>query len=107
MSQAPSVRSLCQTKSARAPSTSRATCAASSSQLDPGKRTMANRGLLTDLEPALLDHGVGEELVAHLLDALARPGGVTLVQAQLEVAPDPNVADLGETEALERALHGL
>ena len=61
--------------------------------------------LAVDLDRVVLDHGVGEQLLAHLADARARPRRVALGQFQLD---DLALADLADPlEAGGRTTVGL
>src|SRR5262245_21837305 len=111
-SHAPSAASLCHAKRAVEPGiTVPQTRSASSSQLEPGKRTMAMciarlRPLSDDLDAVVLDHRVGEQLLAHGLET--RPGvGPRAVELDLDVLADAHVGGLGEAQPPEGALHRL
>src|SRR5262249_47877198 len=58
----------------------------------------------SQLHPEVLDDRVGEELPAHVLDALARRA---LADLDLDVFADADALDLVEAEAAERLGHRL
>src|SRR5262249_32193454 len=82
----------------------------SRSSLEPGKVTTPQRTSgcsLDDLDAEILDHAVGQELLAHAGDALRGLGAVEVAQAELDVLPDPHLAHLREAESVQRLLHRL
>ena len=59
---------------------------------------------LQPLDPEILDHRVGEQLAAHLLD-VAVAGAVG--QVELDQLAGADVIDAGKAEPLERMVDGL
>src|SRR5262245_23888381 len=93
--------SLCQTKDPSSPSTRLTTASASSSQLEPGKRSTAIRiwpRLFHDLEAVVLDDGVGEELLAHGIHPPARFFAPARVDSHLNEASHADLVCIGEAE---------
>src|SRR6185369_5142288 len=51
--------------------------------------------------------GVGEQLLAHVLDPLLRFGGIAGVEVELDDLPQPHVLHLAEPQRAEGASHRL
>src|SRR5215470_14366151 len=121
--------SRCQTMTGSRPVACRSAARASCSRLEPGKTTMAEfiryhpcRGGLRppagarsaplhesgspDLDGIVLDHGVGEELLAHLVDAGAGLGLVGVAQVELDIFALAHIIDAGKTQRGEGVLDG-
>src|SRR6185437_5324524 len=67
-----------------------------------GKR--GSSGVLEPLDPEILDHRVGEQLAAHVLD-LGIFGAVGKIE--LDQLARPHVVDSGKAQALQRMVDGL
>src|SRR5262245_22933144 len=61
---------------------------------------------LHHLAGVVLDHRVGEELPAHLVEPVPRPPRVRLVEREVEDLADAHVAHLGEAQSLQCAPDG-
>src|SRR5262245_6706024 len=81
----------------------------SRSQLDPGKTTTEARSITSprELERVVLDHGVGEEILAHALNLGAHLLLVSFRDVDLDVLALTHVVDARESERAERALDCL
>jgi hypothetical protein len=65
------------------------------------------QSLAGDLDCVVLDHHIGEQLLAHLLDRGAGLGRVRLGQFDLYEFALANIFDTGKAERTERVLDGL
>src|SRR5262245_13578566 len=72
-----------------------------------GSRKAEGRLSLLDLESKILDHLVRQQLLAHLTYPLRRLFAGAVVEPNLHVLADPNVADLAEAERAKRVLDRL
>src|SRR6185437_8546807 len=73
----------------------------------PRPRTSPSDSFLgLELEAEVLDHVVGQQPVAHLLDPLARVALVGGVKGDLDVLADTDVVDLAEAQRGEALLDG-
>src|SRR6185437_9622495 len=112
--------SLCQTIAGLRPVTSSSATARSRSQFDPGKTMTAlfmasvhtgkicgkrgSSGVLQTLDPEILDHRVGEQLAAHVLDVrIARRVG----KIELDELARPHIVDARKPQPLQRMVDGL
>ncbi len=59
------------------------------------------------LDLVFLDHGVGEQLLAHLLEARPRLGFLALGQFEIDDLALAHFADCGEAEPVQRMADGL
>src|SRR5262249_50861700 len=59
------------------------------------------------LDRVVLDHGVGQELAAHLVEPLPGARGVGLGKLELDVLALADVAHLGKAQAIEGVSDGL
>src|ERR1700761_282902 len=98
----------CQTMATSCPVTSRSATARSRSQLEPGKTMTALFMVVASCSGAfdavILDHRVGEQLAAHLVD-LGVAGAIG--QVQLDDLADAHVLHAAEAEPGQRMMHGL
>src|SRR5690606_38048966 len=112
--------SLCQTMMGSLPIDWRSATWTSRSQLEPGKtmtaafmRALPSRSgqprlrSAVQLDGIVLDHRVGEQLLAHGLDRGARLFGIALRQLELDDLALAHVVHSGEAEGGERVLDRL
>src|SRR5882757_6014553 len=93
--------SVCQTRAGFEPVTASRAIIMSASRLRPGKRMTADfiaKGPSSQLNLVILDHCVGDQLVAHRLDLGLGLGPVHLTQFDLEIFALAHMLDATETQ---------